>query len=231
MPRSGIYQIRNLATDMRYVGQSVHIDRRLARERSELRHNKHHNRHLQRSWNKHGESAFIFEPLAAIDPALLALFEQRAFNALNPKYGCYNQGPCMENPMTGQKRGPHTAETRSKMSRALVGRTLSFEHRHKLSEAHRGKKPSEETRHKMSIAMSSRILTDEHRRRIGIANKGRHLSDEHRRKLSIWQKGRKRGPHTDETRRKLSVAAKRQWALRRRAAIMSAPEYSGLTTN
>ena len=59
----GIYKITNIQNNKVYIGQSTDVEDRIAHHRSSLRHNKHENSHLQRSWNKYGEDSFVFEIL------------------------------------------------------------------------------------------------------------------------------------------------------------------------
>lgn len=232
---SGIYQIRNTITGGRYIGQSSNMPKRIRQESAKLRYGKHHNNHLQRSWNKHGAEAFIFEPLAVIQPALLTLFEQRAFDLLNQRYGCYNQGPFLDNAQRGKKRD---AEHCRKLSEAHMGKTLSVEHRRNLSKAHTGNKShlgrqfSAEHRRKLSMALMGnrrtrgRRLTVEHRRKISEGllghavtaecrdklierNHCRIWSAESRHKISLAHAGNKYRlgkTHSAETRRKISEA-------------------------
>ena len=56
----GIYQIRNLLNGKIYIGQSMDIEKRWSTHRAELKHNYHHNIHLQSAWNKYGEESFEF---------------------------------------------------------------------------------------------------------------------------------------------------------------------------
>jgi group I intron endonuclease len=56
-----LYLIENQKTGAVYVGKTVNAIRsRWNLHRSRLRRGKHHNRHLQNSWNKHGESVFAW---------------------------------------------------------------------------------------------------------------------------------------------------------------------------
>lgn len=58
--KSGIYKIENVVNNKIYIGRSKNIDRRIKQHKTELRQQKHGNRYLQNSWNKHGEGSFLF---------------------------------------------------------------------------------------------------------------------------------------------------------------------------
>ena len=73
--------------------------------------------------------------------------------------------------------------------------------------------------HQKSEAKKGRNLSESHRRKISEALKGenhpmygKHFSEEHRRKISEAHEGL---THSEETRRKMSDAAKRRWAKKR----------------
>lgn len=55
---SGIYAIVNLANGKRYIGSAKSFARRWYMHRRELGLGKHHSRHLQRSWTRHGAEGF-----------------------------------------------------------------------------------------------------------------------------------------------------------------------------
>ena len=57
---SGIYGIKNLINNKIYVGQASDIFWRWTHHKSDLKGNRHHNTHLQNSWNKYGEENFEF---------------------------------------------------------------------------------------------------------------------------------------------------------------------------
>lgn len=63
MEISGIYGIYNKAKGIWYIGQSSDVLRRFGNHKSNLRHNNHENKHLQRAFNKYGEDAFVFQIL------------------------------------------------------------------------------------------------------------------------------------------------------------------------
>lgn len=60
---SGIYSILNKINGKIYVGQSVNPSKRGTDHRCKLNNNTHINPHLQKAWNKYGESAFEFNIL------------------------------------------------------------------------------------------------------------------------------------------------------------------------
>jgi hypothetical protein len=106
----------------------------------------------------------------------------------------------------GEKRLPHTAEARAKMSAAKIGHTVSVETRAKISAALLGNKMSAETKAKMSVISKNRIITPETRRKMVTTRRanGRHTHTfETRLKIGAAGKGRKRSL---ETRAKMRVA-------------------------
>ena len=59
--KSGVYKITNRNNDKVYLGSTGEFKRRSTQHLSSLKKNKHQNRHLQASFNKHGADAFLFE--------------------------------------------------------------------------------------------------------------------------------------------------------------------------
>lgn len=60
-----LYQIKHIESGKRYIGQTTrNLHARKTEHICELRKNKHGNRHLQASWNKYGEVAFVFEVIS-----------------------------------------------------------------------------------------------------------------------------------------------------------------------
>lgn len=57
----GIYKIKNIVTNKEYLGSSKEIEVRFKRHLRDLKNGKHHNTHLQRSWDKYGEDNFKFQ--------------------------------------------------------------------------------------------------------------------------------------------------------------------------
>ena len=62
-----VYCIEQKSTSKIYIGLTTDYSRRKNEHIFDLRHNKHHNQHLQNAWNKHGESSFEFSILEEIE--------------------------------------------------------------------------------------------------------------------------------------------------------------------
>mgnify|MGYP001336611734 FL=1 len=68
MKLTGIYQIRNIANEKKYIGESEDIARRWMEHIKELVNNKHCNFKLQADFNKYGINSFNFDVLEIITP-------------------------------------------------------------------------------------------------------------------------------------------------------------------
>ena len=168
---SGIYKITNILDNKCYIGSSSTIINRLIRHKKDLKANKHHSIHLQRVYNKHGNSIFQYEILLYCDNKDLLFYEQRAINTYKPEYNmCKLAQSCL-----GFK---HTKETKEKMSISGKGRVFSEEHKAKISAALKANRATQEYKDKASIS------------RLGKPHKhsGAPKSDETKKKLSLIAK-------------------------------------------
>lgn len=84
--RCGIYCIENLITNKQYIGSSKDIYHRLKRHLCDLRKQRHGNPHLQNSFNKYGEEAWVSKILEICCEEELLNKEQKYINILKPKY-------------------------------------------------------------------------------------------------------------------------------------------------
>lgn len=155
----GIYSITNTVNCKKYIGQSIDVKRRLRNHKWSLRHNKHINNHLQKSFNKYGENCFAFEVVCECSEEQLDELERfyiSCYDCMNPQYG-YNSesgGNANKHPSKetlqkmreshgGEKSGmwgkKHSEETKALMREKALGRVLSEETRDKLSKSHKGK--------------------------------------------------------------------------------------------
>jgi len=145
-----IYQIVNLVTGMRYIGSTTRgFTQRTEKEhRARLRNGKHENPYLQRSWNKHGDSAFIFEALEYVDCVDDVLdVEQSWINKYDFETELYN---IAENPLAPMLGRNHTQETRDKISAANSGENNYWWGKHGEEHPMFGKTHSKKTKDKIS---------------------------------------------------------------------------------
>lgn len=83
----GIYQIENTINHKLYIGSSINCHKRANRHFSELKNNKHKNKHLQNSYNKYGKEVFVFSILEEVlDKINLINKEQYYINILSPAF-------------------------------------------------------------------------------------------------------------------------------------------------
>lgn len=73
---SGIYGIRNLVNNKIYIGSAINFRKRKNSHFSALKKNRHHNNHLQRAYNKYGNSNFLFFVIEFCDKDVLITREQ-----------------------------------------------------------------------------------------------------------------------------------------------------------
>lgn len=158
----GIYKIINTANDSFYIGSAVDLKRRKTRHFSELRTNKHNNRHLQAAWNKSGEHCFTFVVVEYVaEVADLYVAEDKWLCGHVGKAYCYNIGMAAISPMLGLcgSLSPtwgyrHTDEAKARIGAASKARVHSEEERRKRSESKKGHSVSTETRAKISETLS-----------------------------------------------------------------------------
>lgn len=98
--QSGIYLITNTTDGKQYVGSSVDMPKRWRIHLNGLRRNTHRNIHLQRAFNRDGESAFTFTILECCSAENLTAREQHWIDALNTVQQGYNIAP-----QAGSQRG------------------------------------------------------------------------------------------------------------------------------
>lgn len=158
--KSGIYKIINLVNNKFYVGSAVNLRRRKARHFSELRNNRHNNRHLQAAWLKYGEKSFVFVVVEEVpDLAKLLDAENIWLKEHVGKDYCYNLGVDAVAPMLGKTGELSPTWGRKRTLRELAaqnwtGRRHRKESRDKIRAYLIGKPRPAEVRAKIAAAVS-----------------------------------------------------------------------------
>jgi group I intron endonuclease len=197
----GIYGIHNTANGKWYIGQTVNsLAARKSQHFSALRHGRHGNNYLQRSFALHGEAWFEFHVLEQCPEDMLDIRETawiKYYRSTISEHG-YN----LES--GGNEKKHLSIETRHRISAALVGNKYrkgiphSDETRRRMAAGQRGTKNqfygrhhSAETKQKLSEQQRGnticlgRKLSDETRRKIAKSLTGKKLSAETRQKMSM----------------------------------------------
>lgn len=201
--QSGIYKITNTVNRKCYIGSAVNFPSRRSEHRRSLIKGSHHSFYLQKSWDKYGEDAFVFELVELVpDRADLIAAEQRWMDAHLPAYNICK--------VAGSPLGvKHTQETRDKISAASKGRVMSAEARANLKAACVGRRlapRSEAGKISFSQKMTGRKRSAEAIQKTADAKRGWKWSEESRLRLSASRTGMTYPPRSDEHKAKLSKA-------------------------
>jgi len=185
-----IYKIENKKNKKIYIGQTIvdNLNDRWCGHKNTLRNKTHHNGHLQKSWDKYGETNFFISLVEGGIDSLKNLNDKEEyyidkFNTLNRNFG-YNV-------RAGGGNKKLTEEHKKKIGKAQIGKKLTDEHKKKIGLANRGKKRNPLTiEHRKKISQSHMGLTHtpETRRILSEKHTGKKLSKETIKKLKDFQK-------------------------------------------
>lgn len=155
--RSGVYRIVNLVNGNQYYGSTTNLYRRKHRHFKGLREGNHENNHLQRAYDKYGESNFEFQILGYYPTDRLLNEEQKLLDIHYGKEYCYNILPTAGSPFRrGRKK---TKEHRKKLAEAT--RKYFESHpsaRRYLSRLRKGTTLPEEVKKKMRASHKHGVL-------------------------------------------------------------------------
>lgn len=226
---SGVYRIVCAATGRIYVGSARSIRGRWRRHVALLAAGAHHNRHLQRAWDKYGEAAFRFEVVELVPAGLLLDVEQRHIDECRNGFNVCKKA--------GSRAGVrHSVEAKTKMSAAAKVRTASAEARANMSAAGKRRMSDPAVRAKMSAINTGRLVTSETRALIGAKHKGLKHTAEAKAAIGSKNRGKVRSPEvrarisatlrghkrTETVRARMSEAQSRYQAAKREAATAGA---------
>lgn len=150
MINSGIYIITNYSNNKIYIGSSKDLKRRISQHKYLLSKNKHHNKHLQLSYNKYGKDNFNYKVLENCEIKDLINREQYYIDELKPQYN---------------------------IALIILSSGYVWTDEMKLNQSKRlkGKITSEETKQKLKIIASNWIRNDEVCKKISESKKGKRL--------------------------------------------------------
>jgi group I intron endonuclease len=182
---TGIYKILNKINNKVYIGSAVDIKKRWRDHKWGLNHNKHHNLHLQSSWNKYGADSFEFMILlkCEIDDLLaneLNLISN--YNSFDNNYGYNVNDP--ENRFLNCK---HSEKTKQLLSLQKLGdknpmygklgvehpkfnKKVSIEGRNRMSLSHKGIPTHRQTNVKLMVSDIINIRKMYHEEKISQPN-------------------------------------------------------------
>jgi group I intron endonuclease len=119
-PISGVYAIRNIVNDKRYIGSSCDIKLRWRKHKDDLRRGDHVNIRLRRAYSKYGIENLSFEIIEVVtDPKMVHVREQYwidYYNSHKPTIG-YN----MSHSAYGGAGERLSEEHKAKVSASLIG--------------------------------------------------------------------------------------------------------------
>jgi hypothetical protein len=196
-----IYKITNTINNKVYIGQTTTSGNvRWMAHRLNLKKGIHPNKHLQSSWNRYGESSFIYEVITKGCEGLLDILEIsyiEKYKSDNNQYG-YNKD-----------HGGHLNRKRRVVSKDTIK---------KISIANTGKKRSHSKETRIKISNAKKGVPNKYK---GIPNGKKGIPTGHvpteqaRLNMSLAQIGKKRKPINEENRKNISEAAKIGWIKRK----------------
>lgn len=193
MNKSGIYCIKNVFNNKRYIGQTYNIAKRFNYHKSYLSRKAHHCEHLQHAWNKYGPEVF---ELIIVEPCPVERLTEREQYWMDfyKGSGIYNTAPA-----AGTTRGvKHSLEVRKRQSERLKGIPRPPEVVAKVAAANRGKKRTKEQSEKTAAKLRGRKMPRASIERRSAAVTGSKRTEETKARMSLAQKGRKVTPASIE---------------------------------
>jgi group I intron endonuclease len=206
----GVYYIEHIPTKRIYVGSTINFHKRFWAHRKMLRTNTHYNVKLQRAWNKHGESDFVFKILETVPIKERILErEQHYLDTLHPHFNIATDAvACMRGRrLTESQRVAHKERMRAcahKIAATLRGRP--------------GRKLSEEAKRQISAKLKGRRHEPDRIAKAAATRRGFKHTDEAKKKIGEASKQRIRKP---ETKAKVSESIRLWWAKKKQSTSFS----------
>jgi len=198
---AGVYAIRNTVSGRVYVGSSQNIQRRWNAHRHQLRQGTHHAVILQRSWERHGEAAFVFVILERVDDLdTMWIREQHWIDLLKAHGG---KDGCNGYPTAGSPRGHKWTDKQrvdaiaSRTGRKLPPRTAEHSAAISVAKKAQGRKMTAEQLLAFSIMQTTwrrKPFSAAHRAALSASRMGTKASDETKLLQSLAKRGKRLSP-------------------------------------
>ena len=210
---TGIYLIHNTINNKCYIGESINVEQRLKQHKRNLKKQRHHNQHLQNSFNKYGETNFKFISLISCKESELDQIEKNTislYNSTNPKHGYNKESGGLKNKRLSNEHKKKISIAVSGRNNGMYGKTLTEEHKQKLSKIHKGKKLSEE--HKQKIGKANTGINNGMYGAYGEKNHfyGKHHTEESKKKMREARIGKYCGENSPNYGKKFSEEHKKR---------------------
>jgi group I intron endonuclease len=184
----GVYLIVCDANGRLYVGSSVDIHNRWWNHKSQLKHNKHDNKHLQRAWNKYGAPQFRLKILKQCQRDELLCLEQVFIDKFRAYTEGFNGSPVASHPV-------HDSESKQQIRERMLKQWQDPDYK---------AQNTARLRTMNAARQKPRRSPEEHRRQAKEAcKKGTQAYLQHRQDDPAWAKG------IDEKRAKSSTGVKK----------------------
>jgi group I intron endonuclease len=110
----GIYHITHVPTGREYIGSAKCLRERWGEHLDQLRHHRHHNYLLRRSWHVHGETEFVFAVLEFVDQYEDLIPREQWY--IDTRHPYYNLAP-IAGSMLGYRHRSHSRRQMSESAR------------------------------------------------------------------------------------------------------------------
>lgn len=212
---SGIYCIKNLVNDKKYIGQAQNIKNRKRIHLWMLKNNsKWENKYLKNAWSLYGEENFKFFIIEECPIELLdekEIFWIKELHSHSTENG-YNLSWGGEPSMRGLHHSEKTKKELSENMRDVSGKNNPFYKKHH----------SEESKEKISNAKKGLHFSEKTKTKMSNSHKGQHHSEKTKEKISKASSGEnnamygKQSPfygreHSEESKIKMSNIRKEYW--------------------
>lgn len=118
---TGIYAIRNITNDKRYIGSTTELNERYYEHKRGLNKGTHFNPYLQKAWNKYGECSFVYETVEYCDVGVLLDREEYWIKELKSHKSENGYNICRK-PRASRLGVKASSETILKMKKSLSGK-------------------------------------------------------------------------------------------------------------